>query len=67
MIKFRNGSVFVRGDSEDAVMNLLFVAGFSKLPPNGSLERFKRFGKTFERTSAFLSDGKLCLVLEEVR
>ena len=67
MLEFEEGYVFARGGSEDAVLDTLSVAGFSKLPPKGSVERFKRFGKIFERTSAFLSDGEFCFVLKEVR
>ena len=66
MVEFKDGYIFARGDSEDSVLDMLSVAGFSALPPKGSVERFKRFGRTFERTSAFLSDGEFCFVLKEV-
>lgn len=67
MLEFgKDGKVFVEGEDEGNVLDLLSVAGFSPIATKGSVERFSRFGRTFERRSAFLSGGMLCMTLEEV-
>lgn len=64
---FENGRVLVEGTTEVEALGVMLSAGFEALPPRGSVERFGKEGAVFERASAFLSEGKVCFVFEEVK
>ena len=63
---FENGRLLVEGTTEEEALGVMLGAGFESLPPRGTVERFGKEGVVFERTSAFMSEGKVCFVFKEV-